>query len=90
VSNKEGQSHCWINQNAKLSLGYFEKGREINYDFDPVNKCVFIFIIEGNVSVNKANLQERDAIGIWNTDSISIVPNSESHFLIVETPVNQK
>jgi redox-sensitive bicupin YhaK (pirin superfamily) len=90
VSNEEGQSHCWINQNAKLSLGYFEKGREINYDFDPVNKCVFIFIIEGNVSVNKANLHERDALGIWNTDSISIVPNSESHFLIVETPVNQK
>jgi redox-sensitive bicupin YhaK (pirin superfamily) len=28
VSWEEGQSHCWINQNAKISLGYFEKGQD--------------------------------------------------------------
>jgi hypothetical protein len=47
-------------------------------------------MIEGAVSVNNKNLYERDALGIWNTDSISIVPDCESHFLIVETAVNLK
>ncbi|HMP94248.1 MAG TPA: pirin family protein, partial [Phnomibacter sp.] len=23
VSNEEGQAHCWINQNAKISIGYY-------------------------------------------------------------------
>ena len=31
VSNEEGQQHCWINQNAKLSLGYFTEKTEITY-----------------------------------------------------------
>lgn len=30
VSGEEGHSHCWINQNARLSLGWFEKGRSID------------------------------------------------------------
>jgi len=90
VSSEEGQAHCWINQNAKLSLGYFEKGKEITYDFNPVNKCVFIFLVQGVVSVNTTDLQERDGIGIWNTSSVSISCKEESHFLVIETPVNQK
>jgi len=61
-SNEEGQEHCLINQNAKLSLGYFEKGQEIKYDFNPVNKCVYIFLIDGNISINEIDLQERNAL----------------------------
>src|SRR3982751_4837691 len=29
ISGEEGLEHCWINQNARLSLGYFDKGRDI-------------------------------------------------------------
>ncbi|MEP7375148.1 MAG: pirin family protein [Chitinophagaceae bacterium] len=90
VSSEEGQAHCWINQNGKLSLGYFEKGKEITYNFNPLNKCVFIFLMEGDVSVNATDLHQRDGFGIWNTDSISITCKEVSHFLIIETPVNQK
>lgn len=90
VSNEEGQSHCWINQNAKLSLGYFEKGREINYDFDPVNKCVFIFIIEGKISINDHKLGRRDGLGVWDSSLVTIKCKEQSQFLIVETPINQK
>ena len=90
VSNEEGQSHCWINQNAKLSLGYFEKGREINYDFDPVNKCVFIFIIEGKISINDHKLGRLDGLGVWDSSLVTIKCKEQSQFLIVETPINQK
>lgn len=33
VSSEEGQAHCWINQNAKLSLGLFDEGQKIEYTF---------------------------------------------------------
>ena len=90
VSNEEGLEHCWINQNAKLSLGFFDTKQEVIYKFSPVNKCVFIFLIEGKITIDGKEVEERDAIGIWETDTITIFCNAGAHFLIIETPVNQK
>lgn len=90
VSNEEGMGHCWINQNAKLSLGYYEKNETINYRFNSVNKCVFVFCINGNVAVADKLLSDRDAIGIWDTDEIKINCEAGSEFLVIETPINQK
>ena len=90
VSGEEGQGHCWINQNAKLSLGYFEAGKVVAYPFNPVNKCLFVFVMEGQVRVNDIPVAERDALGIWDTNEISVHCETGAHFLIIETPVNQK
>jgi len=90
VSYEEGQSHCWINQNAKLSLGYFDAGRDISYTFHAVNKCIFVFVMEGDITVSGNQIPQRDAIGIWDTDKIDIHCKQQSYFLIIETPVNQK
>jgi len=90
VSGEEGQEHCWINQNARLSLGYFDKGVNVPYSFNATNKCLFIFNIEGAIRIGDTTLQKRDAIGIWNTNEVSIQCADESHFLVIETPVNQK
>ena len=90
VSSEEGLEHCWINQNAKLSLGYFESAKEIKYHFNPVNQCVYIFCIDGKINVDGTDVHKRDAIGIWETDSFPIHCDAGAHFLIIETPVNQK
>jgi len=47
VSYEEGLEHCWINQNAKLSIGYFNNAHEFKYSFRNINICLFIFLIEG-------------------------------------------
>ena len=88
VSNEEGTEHCWINQNAKLSLGYFEAGQQLDYHFNPTNKAVFIFNIDNALTVNGVALQHRDGIGIWDTDTIHIHCTEESRFLIIEVPIN--
>ena len=90
VSGEEGQEHCWINQNAKLSLGYFDQGKDLTYTFNPTNKCLFIFVMEGDISVNNNTINERNALGIWDTGEVTIHTNNTSHFLVIETPVNQK
>ena len=90
ISGEEGTEHCWINQNAKLSLGYYDKDQKIQYTFNPVNKCIFIFLIEGLIEVNGTALNIRDGLGIWDTDQISVHCLEKAEFLIVETPVNQK
>ncbi|MDJ1502002.1 pirin family protein [Xanthocytophaga agilis] len=88
VSNEEGQAHCWINQNAKLSLGYFDAGKNIDYTFNPLNKCLFVYAISGNLTIGDQTLNEKDSLEIWDTNSISIQTNIESRFLIIEVPVN--
>ena len=90
VSSEEGMEHCWINQNARLSFGYFEKGKEIEYSFNCTNKCLFIFVIDGQIEVDRNALQRKDALGIWDTSTVTIEIKEESEFLIIETPVNQK
>jgi quercetin 2,3-dioxygenase len=88
VSNEEGQQHCWINQNAKLSLGWFEKDATAVYEFNPVNKGIFIFVIDGTVQANGIELHKRDAVGIWDASAISIHTKEESEYIIIEAPIN--
>lgn len=90
VSNEEGLEHCWINQNAKLSLGYYDTAQEVVYRFTPLNKCLFIFLIEGKIRIDGTDLQPRDAIGVWETDAVPIHCDAGAHFLVIETPINQK
>jgi len=88
VSNEEGTEHCWINQNARLSLGYFDEGKSVQYLFKPLNKLAFVFVIEGQISVNGKAVDNRDAIGVWDTDCIDIENVAMSKFLVIEVPIN--
>jgi hypothetical protein len=88
VSNEEGQAHCWINQNAKISLGQYDAGERLSYTFAPTNKAVFIFSIEGKMQLNALPIGTRDAIGIWDTDRIDIHCAEAARFVIIEVPIN--
>ena len=88
VSNEEGTAHVWINQNAKLSLGYFEQGRTVQYPLNPLNKCVFVFVMAGSLTVNGQAIGTRDSIGIWDEALLSIECSQESKFIVIEAPIN--
>ena len=90
VSGEEGLNHCWINQNAKLSLAHFGKDAQTAYTFNAANKCLFIHVIEGSISVGETILGKGDAVGIWDTDNILIQSQEEAQYLVIETVINQK
>ncbi len=90
VAGKEGLAHCWINQNAELLLGYYDNGCQVKHSFDPTNKCLFVFVIAGSITIDGTQIAQREAIGIWDTGSITIDCTTDTEFLIIETPVNQK
>ena len=90
VSSEEGQAHCWINQNARLSLGLFTAGQTVPYSFNPTNKCLFIFNIGGEIKIAGQQLKARDAIGIWDSGEVALEILSDSEFLLIETVINQK
>jgi len=88
VSNEEGIDHCWINQNAQLSLGFFEKEKTIEYKMNPANKCIYLFVLDGSLSVAGQTVNKRDAIGVWDTDTIHISIEQEARFVVIEVPIN--
>lgn len=88
VSSDEGMQHCWINQNAKISLGWFDTNITSNYAFNQVNKCVYVFVLEGSIEINSEVIGTRDAIGLWNTNNFDIKSLQETEFVIIEVPIN--
>ena len=90
LSHEEGLRHAWLNQNASLHLGYFEAGKTVDYSFQAVNKCLFVFVISGQVSIGEMTLQARDAAGFWDTAQIELKCETEAEFLLIETVINQK
>ncbi|GAA4348046.1 pirin family protein [Hymenobacter saemangeumensis] len=88
VSNEEGQAHCWINQNARLSLGYYEEPQTVAYSFNPLNKALFVFVISGSVEVAGQQLAARDSIGLWETGEVSLACGPGTRFLLIEAPIN--
>jgi len=43
--------------------------------------------IEGEIEVNGEKIEQRDAIGIWETSELEIKANSAAKFLVMEIPM---
>jgi len=54
------------------------------------NMCAFVFVISGEILVNRMPVFTRDALGIWDASHFEITCKESSEFLIIETPINQK
>jgi redox-sensitive bicupin YhaK (pirin superfamily) len=77
----------WINQNAWFSLGKFEKNFETTYTVKRKDNGVYAFVLEGEVNINGQTLGKRDALGVWNTNEISIKANSNAEILLIDVPI---
>jgi len=77
----------WIHQNAWFHLGKFDKDFATEYHFKKQGNGLYVFVLNGDVTVNGQNLNKRDGFGIWNTDKVTIKANSEAEFLLMEVPM---
>ncbi len=87
VSPEKSDSTLWINQDAYLYLSSLEKNSTIEYQLHKKEHGVYIFVLEGNILVEKQTLKKRDAIGVWNTTHITIQAATPSEFLLIEVPM---
>jgi quercetin 2,3-dioxygenase len=77
----------WIHQQAYISIGNFSNETQTNYSMNQSQNGVYIMVIEGSIVVADQTLQHRDAIGLWNTQSVDISITKNSKVLIVEVPM---
>ena len=77
----------WIHQNAWFHLGEFESGKEIKYDYKKEGNGLYVFVINGNATVEGQTLNRRDGFGIWDTSSVKIETSSDAKLLLMEVPM---
>ena len=89
ISPNVGDAGVWIYQDAWFHLGEFDKDFAIDYTVKKTGNGVYAFILKGDVTIDGNVLNERDGMGIWNTDKISIKANSQdAEVLLMEVPMN--
>jgi len=77
----------WIHQQAYISIGNFSNETQTNYSMKQSQNGVYIMVIEGSIAVADQALQHRDAIGLWNTNSVDMTITKNSKVLVVEVPM---
>jgi redox-sensitive bicupin YhaK (pirin superfamily) len=88
VSPDTNDGGVWINQDAYFSLGNFDSGNTIDYKIRKDGNGVYLMVIKGDIEIAGEKLNDRDAIGISNTDKFEIKTNSNTELLLIEVPMN--
>lgn len=77
----------WINQNAWFTLGSFDTAATTIYTLHNTKSGVYVFVLKGDVTINGTALQERDGLGIIETDVLNIATDTDTEFLLMEVPM---
>ena len=77
----------WIYQQAWFSIGELEKNTLQDYKLKSPNSLgVYAFLIEGKATVAGKELEKRDGLGIYDTESFEIKANEYTKILLIEVP----
>lgn len=82
--NDEG---VWIHQQAWMNVGKFTEDTTTEFKLHETNHGLYIFVLEGEAEVAEQHLGKRDAIGIWDTTSLSIKAKKGAEILTIEVPM---
>jgi quercetin 2,3-dioxygenase len=87
VSPDTSNGAIWINQDATFSMGDFEAKQQFTYDIKTPGNGVYVFVIDGSASIGGSTLNKRDALGVYDTSSLTIETEANSRLLFIEVPM---
>lgn len=87
VSPVKSENAPWIYQDAWLTLGEFNENINKEYELKKEGNGLYVFVIEGQITVDSQILKRRDAIGVWDTDKVNFVANSDAKILLLDVPM---
>ena len=85
--NRDDQG-VWIHQYAWFYIGRFNKGTSDCYNIKKDGNGIYMFVIEGTIEIDGEILTKRDAIGINNTNSITVNSTEDSYVLLIDIPMS--
>jgi redox-sensitive bicupin YhaK (pirin superfamily) len=88
LSPNQDDGGMWIHQDAWFHMGEFNQATETEYIIKKQGNGIYIFVIEGAFKVGDQQLNQRDALGVWEVKKISFVADPNSKVLLVEVPMS--
>jgi redox-sensitive bicupin YhaK (pirin superfamily) len=88
VAPDKNANNLWLNQDTYFSRCDLDMEKSLSYKIHNSNNGVYIFLLQGKVKVGEDILASRDAIGIWDANSVEIASLEESSLLFIEVPMN--
>lgn len=80
----------WIHQEAWFNMSLLDAGKRLEYDLHDVRNGVYVFLIEGEIEINKLEMEERDGMGFWEVDVLKIKAQKPAKILLMEVPFIKK
>lgn len=78
----------WIYQDAWFHIGKFDNGFSVSYQLKKTGNGIYAFVLKGDFTIGNIALNERDGLGIWDTNTITITANSaDAEILLMEVPM---
>ncbi len=87
VSSEKKDNTLWINQDAELYLGEFDIATDIMHTLKSANHGVYVFVIEGSITIGETTLNKRDGMGIYDIESVLMRIHAQSNILLIEIPM---
>ncbi len=87
LSPNKNDDGVWIHQDAWFHLGKFSAEKNCTYSFKKEDNGVYVFLLKGKAIVAGEELNERDAIGIWESNSFDFKSLSYCEILMMEVPM---
>ncbi len=82
------EGDLWMHQQAWFNIGEFTEAKETQYTLHNSTHGIYIFVISGTIIVDNETLNSRDALGVWDSDSVVIKAEKDSRVLLIEVPMN--
>mgnify|MGYP001588958973 FL=1 len=77
-----------ISQQAYIYRTILDADNTIDLNLKSDKNGLYIFVVDGEISLEHNSLSSRDAIGVYDTDQVSINANKNSELVIIEVPMN--
>jgi len=87
VSPNPEDAGVWIHQDAWFHLGNFTENTTKTYEIKKSGNGVYVFVISGSVKIGDTILNQRDALGIEDTDKFDLEISENSEVLLIEVPM---
>lgn len=77
----------WIHQDAWFNMANFDKGTSREYQLHKEGNGVYVFVLKGKAKIGDQNLDTRDGLGIWDTQSFTLEATEDAEVLLMEVPM---
>ena len=79
----------WVHQDAYMFLSRLNADTELSYALKyPKTHGVYLFVLEGSITIEDIELNSRDAIGITKTNLFQVLAKKEASLLVIEVPMD--